>query len=458
MLYDLRNDTICAVSTPPGLGAIAVIRISGDQTFEIGDKILSKKISSADGYTNHYCKFLNKETVVDEVMVAVFKGKKSYTGEDTLEISCHGSLFIQQKILEIILLNGARLAEPGEFTLRAYMNGKMDLTQAEAVGDLINARSSASHRLALDQMKGGFGKNIKFLRDQLIEFAALIELELDFSEEDVEFADRKKLKNLVEDIQVKIKSLADSFQHGNAIKNGVPIAIIGAPNVGKSTLLNALLKEDKAIVSEIAGTTRDVVEDVLTIDGVMYRFIDTAGIRNTSDKVESMGIERSYDRAVNAHVVLFLIDAGSDIEIEKRILESFIDKTSIDINKILLVINKTDLNENVAADYFDKYQTVSISAKEEKGIDDLIKNIQKVASIKQWENQDFIVTNARHFEALRKSNEALVRVLTGLNEQVTNDFIAMDIRDATHHLASIIGEVDHEDLLDHIFSNFCIGK
>lgn len=459
MLYDLREDTICAISTPPGMGAIAVVRISGKKAFEVGDHILNKKISTAEAYNNVFCKVLDSSgEVLDEVMVAVYKGPQSYTGEDTLEISCHGSVYIQQRLLQRILGLEIRLAEPGEFTLRAYMNGKMDLTQAEAVGDLIHARSGAAHRLAIDQMKGGFGQNIKQLRDELVEFAALIELELDFSEEDVEFANREKLTELVTKVRKSISTLANSFEQGNAIKNGVPIAIIGAPNVGKSTLLNALLKEDKAIVSDIAGTTRDVVEDILTIDGVMYRFIDTAGIRKTSDKVESMGIERSYDRATNAHVVLYILDADADFEIEKRMLKAFVEKTQIDTNRMILVINKIDENPAFPIDDVSDFEHITISAKHNQNIEELVKKIVTTASVEQWEEQDFIVTNARHFNALQKAEEALQRVLEGLDAEVTNDFIAMDIRDATHHLAAIIGEVDHEDLLDHIFSNFCIGK
>lgn len=458
MLYDLREDTICAISTPPGMGAIAVIRISGEEALKIGNSILNKNIDEAPPYSNVFCKVIDGDEVVDEVMVAIFKAPRSYTGENTIEISCHGSVYIQQRILQLILQQEVRLAEPGEFTLRAYMNGKMDLTQAEAVGDLIHARSGAAHRLALDQMKGGFGKNIKSLRDELIEFAALIELELDFSEEDVEFANRDQLLGLVQKVKKNVDVLANSFEQGNAIKNGVPIAIIGAPNVGKSTLLNSLLKEDKAIVSEIAGTTRDVVEDVMTIEGIMYRFIDTAGIRSTKDKIESMGIERSYDRAINAHVVLFLIDADADFEIEKKILDAFLHKTNIDPKKMVLVINKTDLKEDFPAEELGDYKKVKISAKAEEGIEELITAIQETASVRQWSEQDFIVTNARHFNALKKSGDALNRVLEGIENSTTNDFIAMDLRDATHHLAAIIGEVDHEDLLDHIFSNFCIGK
>lgn len=441
------QDTICAVATPPGVGALAIIRVSGPKSFEIGNAIFKgKDLTKVDGNTIHYGRIVDGEKTIDEVLVSVFKAPRSFTAEDSIEISTHGSSFIIRYVLKLLVKNGCRLAAPGEFTQRAFLNGQLDLVQAEAVADLIAADSEAAHKTALHQLRGGFSKKLHVLREDLIHFASLVELELDFGEEDVEFADRDDLRNLINNIQTQIIPLLNSFDSGNAIKEGFPVAIIGAPNAGKSTLLNALLNEDKAIVTDIAGTTRDIIEDTLIIDGIKFRFIDTAGIRETDDIIESMGIERSKKALKEARLVIFLYDSPEGHTFLENIQNLVSD------NQILLwVKNKTDLNPTSI-----RLEEISISAKENVGIEILKSTISE--AVKDLKTEDNAITNIRHFEHLDKANEALNDVLTGLSSGITGDFLAQDIRVALHHLGEITGTISTDDLLKNIFGKFCIGK
>ncbi len=439
----IQLETICALSTPQGIGAIGVIRVSGERTFEIVNKIFKgKDLTKVDSHTIHFGTIRDGGVIVDEVLIAVFKTPKSFTKEDVVEISCHGSDYIIRYILKLLLQNGCRMAQAGEFTQRAFLNGQFDLVQAEAVADLIAADSEAAHKTAMNLMRGGFSNQLKALREELIHFASLVELELDFGEEDVEFAERDDLKSLILKIQNFLKSLIDSFDVGNVIKEGLPVAIIGPPNAGKSTLLNVLLNEERAIVTEIAGTTRDVIEDVLFIEGIKFRFIDTAGIRETKDVVESIGIERSKDAMRRAEIVLLLSDSQDSNE-------DFISE--FDEDKIIRVRNKIDLvakAENVDG--------LGISAKNNIGIDELKAAIVSKAKMKK--QADTMLTNLRHYEHLVKANEALSEVLNGLDLGITGDFLAQDIRLSLHHLGEITGAISSDDLLANIFSKFCIGK
>jgi tRNA modification GTPase len=443
----IQLETICALSTPQGIGAIGVIRVSGERTFEIVNKIFkggsrSKNLSKVDSHTIHFGTIQDGNVIVDEVLVAVFKTPRSFTKEDVVEISCHGSDYIIRYILKLLLQNGCRMAQAGEFTQRAFLNGQFDLVQAEAVADLIAADSEAAHKTAMNLMRGGFSNQLKKLREELIHFASLVELELDFGEEDVEFAERDDLKSLILKIQGFLKSLIDSFDAGNVIKEGLPVAIIGPPNAGKSTLLNVLLNEERAIVTEIAGTTRDVIEDVLFIEGIKFRFIDTAGIRETKDIVESIGIERSKDAMRRAEIVLLLSDSLDSNE-------DFISE--FDEEKIIRVRNKIDLVEKAA-----NIDGLGISAKNNIGINELKAAIVAKAKVKK--QADTMLTNLRHFEHLVKANEALSEVLNGLDLGITGDFLAQDIRLSLHHLGEITGAISSDDLLANIFSKFCIGK
>lgn len=443
----IQLETICALATPQGIGAIGVIRVSGERTFEIVNKIFKagsgrKDLAKVDSHTIHFGTIRDGNVIVDEVLVAVFKTPKSFTKEDVVEISCHGSDYIIRYILKLLLQNGCRMAQAGEFTQRAFLNGQFDLVQAEAVADLIAADSEAAHKTAMNLMRGGFSNQLKELRDELIHFASLVELELDFGEEDVEFAERDDLKSLILKIQNFLKKLIDSFDAGNVIKEGIPVAIIGPPNAGKSTLLNILLNEEKAIVTEIAGTTRDVIEDVLFIDGIKFRFIDTAGIRETKDVVESIGIERSKDAMRRAEIVLLLSDNQSNNE-------DYI--TDIDEEKVIRVRNKIDLGENQQL-----VNSIGISAKNNIGIDQLKATIVEKAKSKK--RADTMLTNLRHYEHLMKAHDALGEVLNGLNLGITGDFLAQDIRLSLHHLGEITGSITTDDLLANIFSKFCIGK
>lgn len=440
----LQQEPICALATASGVGAIAVIRVSGQGTFDVVNRLFKgKDLRNADTHTLHFGTIRDGETIVDEVLAAVFKSPKSFTKEDTVEISCHGSDYIIRQILKLLVGAGARLARPGEFTQRAFLNGQFDLVQAEAVADLIAADSAASHRTALNQLRGGFSKKLASLREELIHFASMVELELDFGEEDVEFADRDDLKRLIINLQSAIAPLIESFDFGNALKEGVPVAIIGAPNVGKSTLLNALLNEEKAIVTAIAGTTRDVIEDVLYLDGIKFRIIDTAGIRETEDVVESIGIERSKQAIEKADIVLALFDSAHTLaEIVPL----------VDDAKTIWVQNKTDLGETP----FSNDHLIRISAQKKEGLEALKKAItQRVYNEKKT---DTVITNLRHYEHLVKTQQALNDALNGLEMGITGDFLAQDIRVALHHLGEITGTIVNDDLLANIFSKFCIGK
>ncbi len=440
------TDTICALATPQGIGAIAVIRVSGKDTFSIVNQLFrGKDLYKAEGNTIHFGTIRDGQIIVDEVLVAVFKNPKSFTKEDVVEISCHGSDYIIRYILKLLIQKGCRMAQPGEFTQRAFLNGQFDLVQAEAVADLIAADSEAAHKTAMNLMRGGFSNQLKQLREELIHFASLVELELDFGEEDVEFAGRDDLKALILKIQQFLCSLINSFDSGNVIKEGIPVAIIGPPNAGKSTLLNNLLNEDKAIVTEIAGTTRDVIEDTMIINGIKFRFIDTAGIRHTQDLVESIGIERSKDAMKKAQIVLLLS--------ENEVLDTeFL--SGIETEKVIHVKNKIDLLGQIPP--ADSTNTIYISAKNNIGIDNLKNAILAKASVQK--QADTMLTNLRHYEHLVKANEALSEVLNGLDYGISGDFLAQDIRLSLHHLGEITGAISSDDLLANIFSKFCIGK
>ena len=448
-----RNDTICAIATGSGMGAIAIIRISGGKAFEICNTIFSKNIADAKPNTIHFGTIKNGKEIVDEVLLSIFKNPNSFTGEDIIEISCHGSKYIQQKILQLLTDNGARMATPGEFTLRAFSNGKMDLSQAEAVADLIASESKKAHQIAINQMRGGFSNDLKILREQLINFASLIELELDFSEEDVEFANREQFNELLLLIKGKLTKLIDSFQMGNVIKNGIPVAILGAPNVGISTLLNTLVNEERAIVSEIAGTTRDTIEDVINIKGVQFRFIDTAGIRDTKETIEKIGIQKALEKAEKAKVVIYLLDATIDINPQEKEINKLKSKLQ---NKLIVVVNKTDLNTNIS-DTLKNKGYLFISAKQKDGIEDLKKTVVKVTD-SSISTDETIISNSRHREELSKTLTEINAVIEGLNSDISGDLLSINIRQALYHLGLITGEVTTDDLLGNIFSRFCIGK
>lgn len=457
-----NNNTICALATGGGMSAIAVIRITGNDAIAVVDSIFKakseKKLKNQRGYTIHFGEIVRGDETIDEVLVSLFKSPHSYTGEDTLEISCHGSVFIQQAILQELYKAGASPAKAGEFTLRSFLNGKMDLSQAEAVADLIASENKSTHELALKQLRGGYSEQIKQLRERLMNFAALIELELDFSTEDVEFADRTQLKVLVNHIQEVIRKLLDSFSLGNAIKTGIPVTIAGKPNSGKSTLLNTLLQEDRAIVSDIEGTTRDTIEDEIVLKGYSFRFIDTAGLRATTDTIEHLGIERSYAKIKEADVVLYLFDARNDspeeVNAQIKTLQELMPS-----DKLLIPLgNKTDeLSEDVwQGKYSGVKSALPISAKTGKGInlleDALINHVQTLRQ------SDTLVTNARHANALSKASESLDKVLKGLALHIPGDLLSADIRDALDALSEITGEVTSDEVLGVIFGKFCIGK
>lgn len=460
--------TICAISTPPGAGGIAVIRVSGSEACSISDKIFEfknskEKLSDKAGYTVHFGNILSGNgDVVDEVLAIVFRAPNSFTGEEVVEFSCHGSLYIQKRILELLISNGASLAKPGEFTMRAFRNGKIDLSQAEAVADLIASTTEATHKMALNQMRGGFSVELNKLRERLINFTSLVELELDFSEEDVEFADRSQLRNLAVEIEEKISSLADSFRVGNVLKNGIPVALVGETNVGKSTLLNLLLNEDRAIVSDIHGTTRDAIEETVDIEGITFRFIDTAGIRNTDDTVENMGIERTYQKIEQSDIVLWLIDCTQVSEHIEWLTERISKRA--EGKKIILVFNKIDKladdEKEVIAEIFEQFEgeRVYISAKKKINTDNLKKALVMASQVKSIQSGDVIVSNIRHYEALKKAHNAILRVIQGLNAHISSDFLSQDIRECIYHIGEITGQITTDEILGNIFSKFCVGK
>ena len=467
------QETIVALASPSGTGAIAVIRISGENAIAIAasvfESISGKDISKQKTHTLHLGHIIDGKKVIDQVLLSIFKGTNSYTGENTVEISCHGSTFIQQQIIQLLLRSGCRIANPGEFTLRAFLNGKMDLSQAEAVADLISSDNEASHQIAMQQMRGGFSNEIAKLREELLNFASLIELELDFAEEDVAFADRTQFRELLNRIEFVLKRLIDSFAVGNVIKNGIPVAIVGEPNVGKSTLLNALLNEERAIVSEIAGTTRDTIEDELVIGGIGFRFIDTAGIRETSDLVESIGIRKTFEKIEQAQVVLYMVDGSRlsvDGKLETLLLEVGKTRNQFPQKPIVIIINKMDLISPENVSIIDKklttnnqqLKTIYISAKANIGVDELKNQLLSFVNTGALRNNETIVTNSRHYDSLIKALDEIQKVNYGLQTDLSSDLMAIDIREALYHFGMITGQVTNDELLGNIFANFCIGK
>lgn len=463
----ISQDTICAVSTAPGTGGVAVIRVSGPEAVAAVNAIYTPKKSgktllTQKAYTITFGNISRGDQLVDEVLVSLFRAPHSFTGEDTVEVTCHGSIYIQQQILELLIGQGCRSAQPGEFTQRAFLNGKMDLSQAEAVADLIASTSAGTHKLALSQMRGGFSNELFKLRTQLLDFASLIELELDFSEEDVQFADRSNLRTLASTIEKVIGSLANSFHVGNAIKNGIPVAIIGETNAGKSTLLNLLLNEEKAIVSEIHGTTRDVIEDTINLKGITFRFIDTAGIRETTDTIESLGIERTYQKLEQASIVLWVIDLTSSDALIESLAHLIVPK--LEGKQPILVFNKADLltpeeleaKQNLLKQV--QADKIVISAKYKNNTDRLQTRLIEAANLPEVGQNDIIVTNIRHFEALSRALAAIQRVIEGMDNDISSDFLAQDIRECMYYLGEITGQISNDEILGNIFAKFCIGK
>jgi tRNA modification GTPase len=489
-----QEQTIAAIATPPGQGAIAIIRLSGADAFSICAPLFRParrglELSSQPAGTVHYGKIHDKGEVIDEVMVSIFRSPRSYTGEDLIEISCHGSVYIQQQILQLLLDKGARPAKPGEFTRRAFLNGKMDLSQAEAVADLIASESAAFHRVAMQQMRGGFSSEIRELRQRLLEFISLVELELDFSEEDVRFADRNELRSLLGEIEAMLGRLLNSFSLGNALKNGIPVVIAGKPNTGKSTLLNLLLREEKALVSEIPGTTRDSIEDVIHLDGISFRFIDTAGIRETTDRVEIMGIERTMEKIGQAEIILFMAEATDTDEHINFLLDKLRRRSEFKNKRVILILNKSDLlpaqdggdgrtdkrggsarageeatagrTKTVDGEFHaigGDDRVIFISAKTGQGVEELKSLLVGIIQESKPAGDGVIVTNVRHYHALKQAREALLRASRGLDNHLPGDLLAMDIRDVLHYLGEITGEITTDEILGNIFKNFCIGK
>ena len=462
----IPQETIVALATPSGAGAIAIIRLSGAAAVTIAadvfQSVSGKDITKQKTHTIHLGHIADNGKVYDQVLLSIFKGPNSYTGENVIEISCHGSTFIQQQIIQLLLRRGAKMAQAGEFTLRAFLNGKLDLSQAEAVADLIASDNEASHQIAMQQMRGGFSNEIAKLREELLNFASLIELELDFAEEDVEFADRTQFHDLLERIEFVLKRLIDSFAVGNVIKNGIPVAIVGEPNVGKSTLLNALLNEERAIVSDIAGTTRDTIEDELVINGIGFRFIDTAGIRETQDHVESIGIQKTFEKIEQAQVVMFLVDS-TELTMES------LERLKVEVEKIrnkypqkalLTIFNKKDkLEESLLQNLESQIEnSIFISAKQKVGIEELKNELMSFVNTGALRNNETIVTNTRHYDSLLKALEEIQKVKWGLDSGISSDLMAIDIRSALYFFGEITGEVTNDELLGNIFANFCIGK
>lgn len=465
----MHHDTIVALATPSGAGAVAILRVSGANAIAITNEIFvsvkGKDLRQQKTHTLHLGTIVDNQKVLDQVLVSIFKNPNSYTGEDVIEIACHGSTFIQQQIIQLLLRKGCRMANAGEFTLRAFLNGKLDLSQAEAVADLIASDNEASHQIAMQQMRGGFSSEIHRLREELLNFASLIELELDFAEEDVEFADRSQFTDLLNRIEFVLKRLIDSFAVGNVIKNGIPVAIVGEPNVGKSTLLNALLNEERAIVSAIAGTTRDTIEDEININGVGFRFIDTAGIRETEDYVESIGIQKTFEKMEQAQVVLYLFES-SKFHSEGATYRNEIEKikNKYPQKQVVVILNKIDLiNPQQLQEIHMQLEELSIkiielSAKNKEGIHELKEALFALVNTGALRNNETIVTNSRHYDALLKALEAIQKVKWGMESQVPSDLVAIDIREALYYFGEITGEVTNDELLGNIFANFCIGK
>lgn len=463
MIY---NDTIVALATASGAGAVAIIRLSGDDAITIADGSFksvksNKSLTNQKTHTIHLGHIVDDKRIIDEVLVSIFKNPSSYTGENVVEISCHGSIYIQQEIIQLFLRKGCRMANAGEFTLRAFLNGKLDLSQAEAVADLISSDNEASHQIAMQQMRGGFSSEIAKLREELMNFASLIELELDFAEEDVEFADRSQFKALIERISFVLKRLIDSFAVGNVIKNGIPVAIVGEPNVGKSTLLNALLNEERAIVSSIAGTTRDTIEDELVIEGIGFRFIDTAGIRETKDIVESIGIKKTFEKMEQAQVVVLLFSA-EEFKIESKRLKVEIEKIKnrFPLKPLVIIANKVDtLNDSELKKLQSEFENLHLlSAKTGLGVETLKQKLIGFVNTGALRNNETIITNTRHYDSLLKAFEEVAKVKYGLQTAISGDLLAIDIRQALYHFGEITGEITSDDLLGNIFANFCIGK
>jgi len=482
-MYIRNEDTICAPATVPGTGAISVIRVSGPEAFAVADKVVSFKkgsVAESAGYTMKFGTVRSGEDLIDEVIVSIFRAPHSYTGEDSVEISCHASSYIVSTVMSLLFEAGARAAEPGEFTQRAFLNGKMDLAQAEAVADVIASQNAAAHKVAFKQMKGGFSSELRGMRAELLEIVSLMELELDFSEEEVEFADRQQLDSLLERVISHSGRLIDSFRLGNAIKNGVPVAIAGATNTGKSTLLNALLGEDRAIVSDVHGTTRDTIEETLNIAGVLFRFIDTAGIRETSEVVEQIGIERTFRKISEASIVLGMIDLTRDDQENFTMIRDIIEKVDLSTQILIFLLNKSDVsldNKNVILKNFivslidnsvfktigdrrtdNKVNILTISAKTGQGIDEVRHILAESQKNLIGNTEETLVTNQRHAQALTEARTSLLRVREGLASGLPTDLAAQDIREAIYHLGSIVGEISTDEVLGNIFRNFCIGK
>ena len=474
-MYIRNEDTICAPATVPGTGAISVIRVSGPEALTIADKVVSCKglISEAEGYTIRFGTVKDAEgRVIDEVLVSIFRAPRSYTGENSVEISCHASSYIVSTLMGLLYEAGARAAEPGEFTQRAFLNGKMDLAQAEAVADVISSQNAAAHRIAFKQMKGGFSSELRSMRSELLELVSLMELELDFSEEEVEFADRSRLDSLLVNITGHVSGLIDSFRLGNAIKNGVPVAIAGATNTGKSTLLNALLGEDRAIVSDIHGTTRDTIEETLNIDGILFRFIDTAGLRETTETVEKIGIERTFKKISEASIVLGMVDITRDPESTRDTIREILDKVDFSCQQLIILLNKTDIADTGnALDLIDLElrlknlesevsgnHILPISARTGSGINTLRSLLAATQRDILADSDTTLVTNQRHIQALTDARTSLLRVRDGLASGLPTDLAAQDIREAIYHIGSIVGEISTDEVLGNIFANFCIGK
>ena len=447
-----KSESICAISSPPGIGGVSIIRISGPGSFSVVEKIFSKSLKDTSGYQVLYGKIIEKKKIIDDVIVTVFKNPNSFTGENTVEVNCHGSTFIQQKIIELLINNGARLALPGEFSKRAFLNDKLDLSQTEAIADLINSKSSAAHEIAIKQLKGGISSELKILRNKLIEFASLIELELDFSEEDVEFADRTHLNQLIQDLIIHIDQLKKSFQYGNAIKNGVSTVIAGRPNAGKSTLLNNILNESRAIVSSIAGTTRDTIEEIITINGIDFRLVDTAGIRNTEDEIEKIGVTKTIEKINQSSLVIYIYDSWSTTQKE---VEEDLSKYIENEVPCLVIANKIDLvksSKDIPKDH------LTVSLKTNPNTLGIKESIFELFERNNVHNESVVISNMRHFEALELAYNELIKVEKGLSENIPGDLIAMDIRQVLYYIGTITGDISSDELLGNIFANFCIGK